>query len=53
MTWDEFEEISRKIFAARGIGVAYGVGNSENPLTYYARGLLQCPVGRQRRAPHR
>ncbi|MBR4332605.1 MAG: carbohydrate ABC transporter substrate-binding protein [Clostridia bacterium] len=39
MTWDEFEEISRKIFAARGIGVAYGEGNSENPLTYYARGL--------------
>ena len=39
MTWDQFEEISRKIYAARGIGVAYGEGNSENPLTYYARGL--------------
>ena len=39
MTWTEFEEISRQIFAARGIGVIYGNGSSENPLTYYARGL--------------
>ena len=39
MTWDEFAEISRKIYAETGIGVLYGNGNSENPLTYYARGL--------------
>ena len=39
MTWDEFEAISQQIYAARGIGVIYGEGNSENPLTYYARGL--------------
>ena len=39
ITWDEFEEISRKIYDARGIGVIYGDGNSENHITYYARGL--------------
>ncbi len=39
ITWDQFAEISRQIYAARGIGVYYGEGNSENPLTYYARGL--------------
>ncbi len=39
MTWDEFAEISKKIYAETGIGVLYGNGNSENPLTYYARGL--------------
>ncbi|MBR3017562.1 MAG: carbohydrate ABC transporter substrate-binding protein [Clostridia bacterium] len=39
ITWDEFEEISRKIYEARGIGVIYGDGNSENHITYYARGL--------------
>ena len=39
MTWTELEEISSQIFAARGIGVIYGNGSSENPLTYYARGL--------------
>ncbi len=39
ITWDTFEEISRKIYEARGIGVIYGDGNSENHITYYARGL--------------
>ncbi|MBQ8162283.1 MAG: extracellular solute-binding protein [Clostridia bacterium] len=39
LTWDEFEEISRKIYAEKGIGVVFGQGNSENPLTYYARSL--------------
>ena len=39
ITWEQFEEISRKIYEARGIGVIYGDGNSENHLTYFARGL--------------
>ena len=39
ITWDQFADISRQIYEARGIGVYYGEGNSENPLTYYARGL--------------
>ena len=39
ITWDQFAEFSRQIYAARGIGVIYGEGNSENPLTYFARGL--------------
>ncbi len=39
ITWDEFEAISQQIYAARGIGVIYGDGNSENHITYYARGL--------------
>ncbi|MCR5716518.1 MAG: extracellular solute-binding protein [Lachnospiraceae bacterium] len=39
MTWDEFADISRQIYEETGIGVLYGNGNSENPLTYYARGL--------------
>lgn len=39
MTWDQFAEISKKIYDATGVGVVYGEGNSENPLTYYARGL--------------
>lgn len=39
ITWEQFEEISRKIYEARGIGVIYGDGNSENHITYYARGL--------------
>ena len=39
LTWDQFAEFSRKIYAETGVGVCYGEGNSENPLTYYARGL--------------
>lgn len=39
ITWDQFAEISRKIFAEKGIGAVYGEGNSENQPTYYARGL--------------
>lgn len=39
MTWDEFVELSRKIYAETGVGVVYGEGNSENAPTYYARGL--------------
>ena len=39
INWTEFEEISRKIYAERQIGVIYGDGNSENHLTYFARGL--------------
>ena len=39
ITWEEFENISRQIYEARGIGVIYGDGNSENHITYYARGL--------------
>lgn len=39
ITWDQFVEISRKIYAETGIGSLYGHSNSENPLTYYARSL--------------
>lgn len=39
MTWDEFAELSRKIYAESGVGVVFGEGNSENAPTYYARGL--------------
>ena len=39
LTWEQFVEISRKIYDETGVGVVYGQGNSENPLTYYARGL--------------
>lgn len=39
MTWDEFAELSRKIYTENGAGVKYGEGNGENPLVYYARGL--------------
>ena len=39
ITWDEFADISRQIYEATGIGVIYGDGNSENPLTYYSRSL--------------
>lgn len=39
ITWEQFAEISRKIYAERGIGVVYGESNSENQPTYYARGL--------------
>ena len=39
LTWGQFVGISRKIYAETGIGAKYGDGNSENPLTYYARSL--------------
>ncbi len=39
ITWEQFEDITRQIYEARGIGVIYGDGNSENHITYYARGL--------------
>lgn len=39
MTWDQFAELSKKIYEESGYGVIYGNTNSENPLTYYARGL--------------
>ena len=39
ITWDAFVEISRKIYSETGVGTVYGNGNSENPLTYYARSL--------------
>ena len=39
ITWDEFVEISHKIYAETGIGVLYGDGNTENHMTYYARSL--------------
>ncbi len=39
ITWDQFVELSKKIYAETGVGVIYGEGNSENPLTYYARSL--------------
>ncbi len=39
MTWDQFAELSRKIYEESGYGVIYGNTNSENPVTYYARGL--------------
>lgn len=39
ITWDEFVEISRTIYAETGIGAIYGDGNSENPLTYFSRSL--------------
>lgn len=39
ITWDKFVEISRVIYEKTGIGVLYGDGNSENPLTYFARSL--------------
>jgi len=39
ITWDQFVEISKKIYAETGVGTIYGDGNSENPLTYYARSL--------------
>lgn len=39
ITWDQFAEFSRKIYAEKGIGAVYGDGNSENQPTYYARGL--------------
>ena len=39
-TWDEFAAISRQIYEAqKGYGVIYGYGNTENPLTYFARSL--------------
>ena len=39
ITWDQYVEISKKIYEATGVGTIYGDGNSENPLTYYARSL--------------
>ncbi|MBQ6564236.1 MAG: extracellular solute-binding protein [Clostridia bacterium] len=39
LTWDEFVDISRKIYEAKGIGVVFANGNSENPIAYYARSL--------------
>ncbi len=39
ITWDQYVEISKKIYAETGVGTLYGNGNSENPLTYYARSL--------------
>lgn len=39
LTWDQFVEISRKIYEAEGIGAVYGEGNSENMPTFYARSL--------------
>lgn len=39
ITWDQFVEISKKIYEETGICTIYGEGNSENPLTYYARSL--------------
>lgn len=39
LTWDQFVEISKKIYAESGVGVYYGEGNSENPLCFFARGL--------------
>ena len=39
MTWDQFAELSKKIYDETGYGVIYGNTNSENPVTYYARGL--------------
>ena len=39
LTWDQFVEISRKIYAETGVGAIYGDGNSENMPTYYARSL--------------
>ena len=34
ITWDEFAEISRTIYAETGVGTIYGDGNSENPVSY-------------------
>jgi len=39
LTWDKFVEISKEIYEKEGIGVIFGQGNSENSITYYARGL--------------
>ena len=39
LTWEKFVEISREIYEKKGIGVVFGQGNSENSITYYARGL--------------
>ncbi len=39
LTWEKFVEISKEIKEKKGIGVIFGQGNSENSITYYARGL--------------
>lgn len=36
-TWDEFVEISKKIYAETGTRTSYMYGASENPLSYYIR----------------
>ena len=38
MTWDQFAEISKKIYDEKGIGVVWHNFNSENPIAYFARG---------------
>ncbi len=37
MTWDQFVEISKQIYEAKGIGVVWHNMNSENPIAYFAR----------------
>ncbi|MBQ1311181.1 MAG: extracellular solute-binding protein [Blautia sp.] len=39
MSWDQFVEISRKIYEEAGVGAIFHNFNSENPITFYARGL--------------
>ena len=38
MTWDQFVDISREIYEKSGVGVLWHNMNSENPITYFARG---------------
>ncbi|MBQ9643123.1 MAG: extracellular solute-binding protein [Lachnospiraceae bacterium] len=38
MTWDQFVDISREIYEKSGVGVLWHNLNSENPITYFARG---------------
>ena len=37
MTWNDFVEISRKIYEETGVGVIFHNFNSENPIAYFAR----------------
>ena len=39
MTWEQFVELSRRIYEEAGVGAIFHNFNSENPITYYARGL--------------
>lgn len=39
MTWDQFVEISKKIYEETGEGAIFHNFNSENPIAYYVRGL--------------
>lgn len=39
LTWEKFVEISKEIKEKKGYGVVFGQGNSENSITYFARGL--------------